>query len=1339
MRKQISIFSLLLFSTCSQAAIDTITVSKEAASVSSLAGRIGEAVMLSVQADDDNDLEIFTTVSSDIDKQNDYWILLDWDSTNSDYKITNTGNLQAENNAYLSSYQVSNTEILLGQQNGGLTTITFVDDIDSEKHTLNEKRTQLSDLPHILNSTININTDIKAIVTLKGTDQKNYTVICTDNLIHILNSNSLEFTLDKGGYCQSGNIDKQKINDNYDQELITQDGSYFNFDGSHWQEKNGLSNMDFGDNFLVANIYDNEDEVEIIDKIDEVLTRHQLEQVHAFSPSNNSLLNASHLSNAKGNFNTSDIDGDGIHEIFFDSQSNTATSLNKFIWGGGEPTSVETQNVKVLKMRRLATSLSAGNRTNFYLFASKADTTNPNTQLLTRLNEGDLSITWQGLFGTNARSFDVIAKTVDGNSIQNHSMVQLEQIDVGVNGVNDYKYAYKFLAASNFSFEKTVEPDFTSSPVTRIDSLTTFDFNGNKKDELHSGGQSSFNQGIVISSLLNGDEYNVLHTPSIESVTALSVSDINPDDNGTTPDIIATGKQVGADDFIGIHTLYDGINESIYSYRPASGDTNFNKIVTANIKGDDDNKLEVLGLHSQLLTYNPDQDPEKVSFYNLSNIDLTQLTPVTLKDHKFQYALTSDALGKLHLIDPSDLSILTPLNEPVCDSELIAIASLQVKNEVTIALAICKQELLSWVIEFNDEPQRTYNFHALTPHKLDGLDTSTAKLIALQTIEQDENDNDENQTHVFALFNNTFKRLELNRDLGADIDGDGYFSYQDEFPNEPTQWADTDKDLLGDNPAPAENFDPSLNDIDNDGVKDDSDPDNNPVNDFDPSNDIDHGLPYFSNTPLPLEKAEYAAELTSIRLTAPTANDLYDTGSPTISASVDSVGLSVFDAFTFEANLVPGKHDVIWQAQDIQGNKATKVQKVWVYPNVAFSASAQRIGETQLGKVKLVLSGVSPEYPVTVKVRVSGGDISNDELTQDITQNLTVTFNEGETEAFVKLNFLDDKTKESDETIELTIVDTFASTAINPSWTIDDENNTTIITVADLNEAPSIGDLSISQNNVIVPTPNNIDGSAALSVSLTDTNTADEHSFSWNLESLGLGTVLLPTASFDANKVEPGLYFISITVTDNGLPNLLTTKTFSLAVDYGDTDKDGVKDNVDAFPNNSSETLDTDGDGVGNNADAFPRDASETVDSDGDKVGNNTDVFPNNAAEFKDSDGDGVGDNGDAFPEDPTESEDTDGDSVGNKADAFPDNAAESKDSDGDGIGDNADTFPTDVTETNDTDTDGTGDNSDEFPQDPERSAKLADQSLEGSGSGSLNYFLLLFLLPITLYRRKKS
>lgn len=171
-----------------------------------------------------------------------------------------------------------------------------------------------------------------------------------------------------------------------------------------------------------------------------------------------------------------------------------------------------------------------------------------------------------------------------------------------------------------------------------------------------------------------------------------------------------------------------------------------------------------------------------------------------------------------------------------------------------------------------------------------------------------------------------------------------------------------------------------------------------------------------------------------------------------------------------------------------------------------------------------------------------------------------------------------------------------------------------------------------------------------------------------------------------------------------------------------DSDGDGVADDIDMFPFDSSETNDSDGDGFGDNSDAFPFDDDEFSDLDGDGVGDNSDAFPFDADETHDSDGDGVGDNSDVFPNDMNESKDGDGDGVGdnsddcvgisgnstqdllgcrdndgdgwsNTNDAFINNSQEWEDSDQDGVGDNSDVFPYDNTESKDSDGNGIGDN----------------------------------------------
>jgi len=168
-----------------------------------------------------------------------------------------------------------------------------------------------------------------------------------------------------------------------------------------------------------------------------------------------------------------------------------------------------------------------------------------------------------------------------------------------------------------------------------------------------------------------------------------------------------------------------------------------------------------------------------------------------------------------------------------------------------------------------------------------------------------------------------------------------------------------------------------------------------------------------------------------------------------------------------------------------------------------------------------------------------------------------------------------------------------------------------------------------------------------------------------------------------------------------------------------DSDGDGVTDALDAFPNDSTETLDSDGDGVGDNSDEFPNLADESVDSDGDGVGDNTDMFPDNGDQTIDSDGDGYGDNsegqdGDAYPLDSSQWQDNDRDGYGdNPTGTTPDGcptvngfSTEDRygcpDSDLDGYSDpdenwttvqGADALPSDGTQWSDGDGDGYGDN----------------------------------------------
>ena len=143
----------------------------------------------------------------------------------------------------------------------------------------------------------------------------------------------------------------------------------------------------------------------------------------------------------------------------------------------------------------------------------------------------------------------------------------------------------------------------------------------------------------------------------------------------------------------------------------------------------------------------------------------------------------------------------------------------------------------------------------------------------------------------------------------------------------------------------------------------------------------------------------------------------------------------------------------------------------------------------------------------------------------------------------------------------------------------------------------------------------------------------------------------------------------------------------AIALSLSDGDEDGVTndlDNCQDVANAEQADLDQDGrgdvcdedidgDGVANEDDDFPKDSTETQDSDQDGVGDVRDAFDDDPKEFEDTDGDGLGDNADAFPDDSAETQDTDNDGVGDVRDAFPDDPNEFEDTDGNGVGDVAD------------------------------------------------------------------
>jgi Zn-dependent metalloprotease len=156
------------------------------------------------------------------------------------------------------------------------------------------------------------------------------------------------------------------------------------------------------------------------------------------------------------------------------------------------------------------------------------------------------------------------------------------------------------------------------------------------------------------------------------------------------------------------------------------------------------------------------------------------------------------------------------------------------------------------------------------------------------------------------------------------------------------------------------------------------------------------------------------------------------------------------------------------------------------------------------------------------------------------------------------------------------------------------------------------------------------------------------------------GETLTFTIFLDSQKTALGQFSGNVEIQHSG-DNAMLNIGVSGYID-ADTDGDGIL---------NSEDNDDDNDGVLDDVDAFPDDATESVDTDSDGVGNNADT---------DDDGDGVDDAFDVFPLDSSESVDSDNDGIGNNSDT---------DDDGDGVADINDLYPLDVRYAYDSDSDG--------------------------------------------------
>ncbi|SDJ16945.1 VCBS repeat-containing protein [Ferrimonas sediminum] len=247
------------------------------------------------------------------------------------------------------------------------------------------------------------------------------------------------------------------------------------------------------------------------------------------------------------------------------------------------------------------------------------------------------------------------------------------------------------------------------------------------------------------------------------------------------------------------------------------------------------------------------------------------------------------------------------------------------------------------------------------------------------------------------------------------------------------------------------------------------------------------------------------ALFTKVALGTATAEDRY--GNPLPVSLVD--GMPFFQ---------PGDNTAFWQACDQEGRCATAPQKVYVRPLISL-AKDQTVLEGDSVSVEVVMNGAHFQYPVTIPYSISGSADGDD---HDLQAGELVI--EAGSSAAIRFQIHQDSLTEGEETLVIRLDDD-----VNPG-------NTRQHTVT-LSEANLVPELTLMAYQSGEPRLIAFQGQGPMEVRahLFDPNADDSHSLSWVADSsmADLDNDDL-TLTFNPDDVEPGLYPLALTATDNG-------------------------------------------------------------------------------------------------------------------------------------------------------------------------------------------------------------
>ncbi|XOV78791.1 MAG: tandem-95 repeat protein [Aestuariibacter sp.] len=269
----------------------------------------------------------------------------------------------------------------------------------------------------------------------------------------------------------------------------------------------------------------------------------------------------------------------------------------------------------------------------------------------------------------------------------------------------------------------------------------------------------------------------------------------------------------------------------------------------------------------------------------------------------------------------------------------------------------------------------------------------------------------------------------------------------------------------------------------------------------------------------------------------------------------------------------PGSHTVFWQTEDRFGTTSTESQEVNVNPRISLSKD-KKVSEGSRSRVRVILNGDAPSYPITVPYTVTG-TAQGDSIDHNA-ESGAVTFEQGR-EQVIHFDIFNDSEIEVEESIIFTLDEGQNRGA----------NRRSVITISEQNIAPEIA-LRVFQNGNRRRTVAQDEGQVTIQATVTDANPQDSLNTEWTASGISNVSDEELTFAFDPSTVAVGVYEFTLFASDDGDPILSSTNTAvidvvdSLTVLSDDTDSDG-----DLIPDSQEGFADSDGDGIPDYLDAI--------------------------------------------------------------------------------------------------------------------------------------------------------